>query len=136
MERFSERAFIKAGVIDALRNKIFIKDGKQYIFHHWIYDKKIYVFAFASVTGGKGRLLRLFPSPWQALRTSARIPRERHLLGGDIMIDNNKIAQTKKLQYIIDFLYTHNKNYTKKQWDCIIELKEIIDDNQERSAEK
>lgn len=52
------------------------------------------------------------------------------------MIDNNKIAQIKKLNYIIDFLYTHNKNYTKKQWDCIIELKEIIESNQERSAEK
>lgn len=37
--------------------------------------------------------------------------------------------QIKKLQYIIDFLYTHNKNYTKKQWDCIIELKEIIESN-------
>lgn len=49
------------------------------------------------------------------------------------MIDNSKI---EKLHYIIDFLYTHNKNYTKKQWDCIIELKEIIDGNQERNAEK
>lgn len=41
--------------------------------------------------------------------------------------------QIKKLQYIIDFLYTHNKNYTKKQWDCIIELKELVE---EGSAEK
>lgn len=29
MERFSEKAFIKAGVIDALKNKIFIKVSKQ-----------------------------------------------------------------------------------------------------------
>lgn len=50
------------------------------------------------------------------------------------MIDNEKIEpQIKKLQYIIDFLYTHNKNYTKKQWDCIIELKELVE---EGSAEK
>lgn len=50
------------------------------------------------------------------------------------MIDNEKIEmKIKKLQYIIDFLYTHNKNYTKKQWDCIIELKELVD---EGSAEK
>lgn len=41
--------------------------------------------------------------------------------------------QIKKLHDIIDFLYTHNKNYTKKQWDCIIELKELIEDG---SAEK
>lgn len=41
--------------------------------------------------------------------------------------------QIKKLQYIIDFLYTHNKNYTKNQWDCIIELKELVEDG---SAEK
>lgn len=48
--------------------------------------------------------------------------------------DDEKIEmKTKKLQYIIDFLYTHNKNYTKKQWDCIIELKELVD---EGSAEK
>lgn len=32
------------------------------------------------------------------------------------MIENEKIEmKIKKLQYIIDFLYTHNKNYTKKQ---------------------
>lgn len=54
----------------------------------------------------------------------------------DIALDVADKLQIKKLQYIIDFLYTHNKNYTKKQWDCIIELKEIIDGNQERSAEK
>jgi hypothetical protein len=41
--------------------------------------------------------------------------------------------QIKKLHDIIDFIYTHNKNYTKKQWDCIIELKEIVE---EGSAEK
>lgn len=41
--------------------------------------------------------------------------------------------QIKKLHDIIDFLYTHNKNYTKKQWDYIIELKELIEDG---SAEK
>lgn len=46
------------------------------------------------------------------------------------MIDNEKI---EKLQDIIDFLYTHNKNYTKKQWECIIELKEVVE---EWSAEK
>lgn len=60
MQRFSEKAFIKSGVINDLRNKIFIKDGKQFVFHHWIYDKKFYIFAFASVTGGKGRLLQLY----------------------------------------------------------------------------
>lgn len=27
----------------------------------------------------------------------------------------------------IDFLYTHNKNLTRKQWEAIAELKEIID---------
>lgn len=27
----------------------------------------------------------------------------------------------------IEFLYTHNKNYTKAQWEAIMELKEIID---------
>lgn len=43
----------------------------------------------------------------------------------------NKLKE--KLHDIIDFLYTHNKNYTKKQWDCIIELKEIVE---EGSAEK
>lgn len=52
------------------------------------------------------------------------------MLRGYIMIDNEKI---EKIQDIIDFLYTHNKNYTKKQWDCIIELKEIVE---EWSAEK
>ena len=41
------------------------------------------------------------------------------------MIDNEKI---EKIQDIIDFLYTHNKNYTKKQWDCIIELKELVEE--------
>lgn len=41
--------------------------------------------------------------------------------------------QIKKLHDIIDFIYTHNKNYTKKQWDCIIELKELVE---EGSAEK
>ena len=44
------------------------------------------------------------------------------------MIDNEKIEmKIKKLQYIIDFLYTHNKNYTKKQWECIIELNELVE---------
>lgn len=27
----------------------------------------------------------------------------------------------------IDFLYTHNKNYTRAQWDAVALLKEIID---------
>lgn len=27
----------------------------------------------------------------------------------------------------IDFLYTHNKNLTRKQWEAVVELKEIID---------
>lgn len=27
----------------------------------------------------------------------------------------------------IEFLYTHNKNYTKSQWKAIVDLKEIID---------
>lgn len=27
----------------------------------------------------------------------------------------------------IDFLYTHNKNYTRAQWEAIMVLKEIID---------
>lgn len=48
-------------------------------------------------------------------------------------VDESYKPQIKKLQYIIDFLYTHNKNYTKKQWDCIIELKELVE---EGSAEK
>ena len=50
------------------------------------------------------------------------------------MIDNEKIEmKIKKLHDIIDFLYTHNKNYTKKQWECIIELNELVEDG---SAEK
>lgn len=45
------------------------------------------------------------------------------------MKDNEKIEmKIKKLHDIIDFLYTHNKNYTKKQWDCIIELKELVEE--------
>lgn len=31
----------------------------------------------------------------------------------------------------IEFLYTHNKNYTKAQWDAIADLKEIIDNIEE-----
>lgn len=27
----------------------------------------------------------------------------------------------------IEYLYTHNKNYTRTQWDAVVELKEIID---------
>lgn len=73
MERFSEKAFIKAGVIDALKNKIFIKDGKHYVFHHWIYDKKIYVFAFASVTGGKGRLLQLYNQHYNDYKNTTKL---------------------------------------------------------------
>ena len=31
----------------------------------------------------------------------------------------------------IEFLYTHNKNYTKSQWEAILDLKEIIDNIEE-----
>lgn len=31
----------------------------------------------------------------------------------------------------IDFLFTHNKNYTKAQWYAIMKLKEIIDSIEE-----
>ena len=31
----------------------------------------------------------------------------------------------------IEFLYTHNKNYTKSQWETILDLKEIIDNIEE-----
>ena len=31
----------------------------------------------------------------------------------------------------IDFLNTHNKNYTKSQWEAILDLKEIIDNIEE-----
>lgn len=27
----------------------------------------------------------------------------------------------------IEYLYTHNKNLTRAQWDAVVELKEIID---------
>lgn len=73
MERFSEKAFIKAGVIDALKNKIFIKDGKQYVFNHWIYDKKIYVFAFASVTGENGWALQLYNQHYNDYKNTTKL---------------------------------------------------------------
>lgn len=54
-------------------------------------------------------------------------------------IDYNKLSKATGNKYFspsdilisaqkqIEFLYTHNKNFTLKQWAAIVELKEIID---------
>lgn len=62
MKRFSEKAFIKSGVIDGLRNRIFSKSGKKYIFGYWAYEKNIYNFVFLPTTdkSGKGFLIQLY----------------------------------------------------------------------------
>lgn len=38
----------------------------------------------------------------------------------------------QKLDDIIYFLYTHNKNYTKKQYESILDLIDIVDELKER----
>lgn len=42
--------------------------------------------------------------------------------------DNGKRAVLQKIQQKIEYLYTHNKNYTRKQWEAVLELQENIKD--------
>lgn len=46
MKRFSEKAFIKTGIIEKLNSKTFIKDNKEYLFYMWDYGNKRYLFYF------------------------------------------------------------------------------------------
>jgi hypothetical protein len=46
MKRFSEKAFIKTGIIDKLNSKTFIKDNNEYLFYMWDYEKNKYLFVF------------------------------------------------------------------------------------------
>lgn len=75
MERFSEKAFIKSGVIDGLRNRIFSKNGKKYTFGYWTYKGNIYTFVFLPITDkrGKGFLIQLYNQHCNDYKDTAKL---------------------------------------------------------------
>ena len=64
MKKFSEKAFYRSGVLDALKDKVFYKNGAAYIFACWYYEKGRYTFIFKKHNGGGVLLVGLF---WQHL---------------------------------------------------------------------
>ena len=46
MKKFSEKAFIRTGIIEKLNSNIFIKDNTKYMFYMWDYEKGHYCFWF------------------------------------------------------------------------------------------
>ena len=65
MKKFSEKAFCRSGVLDALKDKVFYKNGAAYIFACWYYATGRYTFIFKKHNGGgEACAVRLF---WQHL---------------------------------------------------------------------
>lgn len=50
----------------------------------------------------------------------------------EILKEKNVNELLKNVDDIIYFLYTHNKNYTKKQYENILDLIDIIEELKER----
>lgn len=48
MKRFSEKTFLKTGILEQLQKMKLVKDNKEFTFDYWYYEKGIYVFAFAT----------------------------------------------------------------------------------------
>lgn len=46
MKRYNEKSFLKTGILDELKNKIFEKNGQKYLFYFWNYEKGLYTFVF------------------------------------------------------------------------------------------
>ena len=50
----------------------------------------------------------------------------------EVLKEKNVNELLKNVDDIIYFLYTHNKNYTKKQYENILDLIDIIEELKER----
>ena len=49
MKRFNYKSFIKTGIIEKLKSKLFIKGKKDYLFYMWDYYNGSYIFNFREV---------------------------------------------------------------------------------------
>lgn len=41
----------------------------------------------------------------------------------------------EKIKNIVDYLATHNKNYTKKQYNCIMDLQELLQEKEQKTEQ-
>ena len=48
MKRFSEKTFLKTGILEQLQKMKLVKDDKELVFDYWYYEKGWYLFAFAT----------------------------------------------------------------------------------------